>query len=271
MGDRKAIGASLAAAAIFSVILIANAALLSGSEEHEVLAAQGDAESYLAANSSALQATIALALLDGLQESLSARTLPCVNSSAYVEASVDGVPFNQSMSQVSGSGELEPGMNLTEADDFTALYPFNGWRGGDLNVLSDEVVTGGVEYFGVSLNVSQQYRLSLPVRLGRMSEICVDALAAAEAPLVQLSASGCNASAVGQAVDAVASEMRASAESYGLEASLGYTLEPLSRCSVVLLSEVNETGIQGPLGTFSVALEQEATLALPTGNASGLA
>jgi hypothetical protein len=262
LAPRRGIAATLATAAVFSVLLVANALVVSGSQQGDLMAAKADAESYLWVRGTSLEGSLGLALMDELQSAVSSQAFPCSGWAAAVQEAVANLPAVRAAGPVSGSGSLSPGGGYETADNLSSLEPFNGWSAGGLDVYYFVSLSGAVPSLGVAFRASQVHRLSMEAELGQMAQLCSGAVAAAAAAFAGAGADACNGTAVAAAIARASSSLDARAAAEGFGAGLSYALSASPRCEGQVDVAVSQAGVQGPEGPFTARVEEEASLPL---------
>ncbi len=269
MGSRAGVGATLAAAVLFSSLLVSNALVVSGSQQQLALTEQSNAESYLAAGASALAVSAGLSLLDSLESHLAATLLSCGNASSAVEAFLDGLSTVVGYDHVSARGSFAEGQNESLAGNMVSLAPYSGWQAGDLDINFSVVVRGGVPGLGVTYSSNQSHPVYLPVDLGRLEAFCSDSLEADESALLGSGGSLCNATEAGNVLTAQTAAEAALGQLMGLGLNATWTVSQPGQCQVKVTVEVFQSGTDGPAGPFTVSAEEAATVQSPAERPNG--
>ena len=264
MVRRRGIGASVAAALVFSTILLSNFALLASADQRERLSITADSESILGDNGSVLAGSEALEILAGLQNQIAARVFPCSGALGEVAQLIGGMNITHSMEGVTVTAWAVAGNDANIPDNLSIVRPFNGSLQGDINLDLGIRWEGSSPLGDVVFGKTEHHQVNLPVLLDRLSLFCLSSVGEIRALLTSEIFPSCNASAVGPSVAALASILRAAAVRQGFGFSFDFQTISSSGCSVEFACQVEQTAVPGPDGTFSVRLERYSTQPVQT-------
>jgi hypothetical protein len=255
---RKAVAATLASVVLFTVLVVADATLMSASDNLASTAQVSHIESREMLLEQSLAGSASLQVLAQVQEYLSSNPGECGSLSQYA-----GVITASSASSGEDSG-IEYATNATAGeapsvrwrlgDNLTIVAPFAGEVPGALNLKETlsvkEVGAGG----SVSLARSETHLLDLPIRIDAASSLCASTLGSLAAAL---SRSPCNATLEQDAFDAVLPAIREDASVLGFTLAAGWGLG--AACSASYWVTLVEPGVAGPTGSFDWTVRGSGT------------
>ncbi len=255
MVRRRAVGASVAAAFLFSVLLLSNAALLVSSQGQEQLAAEADEVSATYIRAQVAAATYGLQVLDRVQAALASGPMQCSSAVSSLGRDVAMAAGREVIDStvVQGEASLAPTGAMTY--DAPLLQPFNGSKAGDLGILMNLTYSGSDGMGEVRYSRSISEVLSLPVSLPAILSVC-GSLASAVQPLLSNSSSVCSERAALSELAPAESALSQEASAEGLGVSLSYE-GGASTCHPHFLGVVRQPGVSGPDGPFTVTVEQQ--------------
>ena len=256
MGGRLGIGATSAAAVIFSVILLTNLVVFSSSQERTVLYSQSNASSLLGDEAAALTGAAAMNILIEAQSVFSGGPLDCSTAADQVASRLG------SLSDIQRSGPLTVSVSALQipakyaADNLSAVQPFNGSMAGELTMALHTRAVSDVPLAGVMIDRSVSHVVHLPVRWAPELRDCVDALSSISASVAASKVSNCTASIVDPLMVDAGAGPSASAASDGFEFGYSYTISGQTPCTVSFGVKVEQANVVGPSGTFSVLVAE---------------
>jgi hypothetical protein len=274
MVHRRGIGATAAAAVVFSVVLISAIAIRAASESRASLYSEADFEDYLSDGSLALTGASAANVLLAVQSFLSGSDLDCASAHSAVGAEIATLSDYQSTGYLneSASALMVPGLGI--ADNLSSLAPFNGSLAGVLDIEIRTSASGGSAPAGVSFQKVETHFVHLPFRLDAAAAECVRDVEAITSAVSSFAMENCTASAVASFMDPLGSELSSASAAEGFDFGLQYTLMSGTQCTISFQVSITQTDIQGLNGPFSVALQDSAVATFPeqgdVGGASSL-
>ena len=247
---RKAVAATLAAAVLFTLLVVADATVMAAQDNLASSSQTAHLESreLLLERSSAGVAS--LGVLAQVQSYLSSNPAECDGLAQYLAAisatsSTQGVDSGISYVANATAVEWPAGSQAPLSDNLTVVSPFAGDLPGALDlkeVLSiDEVGGGG----SVSLERHETHALDVPIGVDSASSLCASTLGSLAAAL---SRSPCNATLEQAAFDSVLPGLtgEAAAQGFDLASGWGYA----AACAVTYWIRLVEPGVAGVEGGF---------------------
>lgn len=256
MVRRLGVAASSASALIFAALLLSNLVVFAASQGRETLYSQSDAGDSLRVNSIALMGAAATNVLIEAQASLASRVLSCSTASQDVSNMIGRLSDVQRSGPVTVTATATAGANAAADDNLSIAAPFNGSLSGDLGVSVRMSVSGNSTGAGVSIHKTEVHLVHLPVRLLLLAGDCVDAVAYLSGAISTTVASNCTSAAVAPLIDRASRVPASTAAADGFIFSLGYAVSAGASCVVSFDVQIQQAGIQGPAGTFSVRAQE---------------
>lgn len=269
---RIGVGATAAAAVIFSILLVSDALVFAASQNRERLYLVSDAEDSLSDGAAVLMGAAGMNILLEAQGALAAGPLDCQTARGRTAAIVAGLSDFQDSGgiTVASTARLVPDAFLS--DNLSMVAPFNGSVLGGVDISISMVATGESLSGAVGISRSEVHLVHIPVDIDRLSNDCVGALGAVARDLSSEVPANCTGGAADPlALEAIRSAAaRVSADGFAF--GFAYSVVPGAECSVKLQLDISQTGIVGPGGPFTVRLVGEgvaffgqAASALPGG------
>lgn len=249
---RKAIAATLASVVLFTVLLVADATVMSAQDNLASSAQMSFIESRELLLEQSLAGTVSLQALAQVQAYLSSNPADCGSLPQYLGSiSASGSAFGDESGIVYSANVTAaeaPGRSVQAADvdNLTIIAPFSGGAPGALNLaatLSVKEVGGGGS---VSLERHETHVLNLPVSPGSASSLCASSLGSLAAAL---SRSPCNATLSQEAFEALLPGLVEEAAAQGFSLAAGWSSSGGS-CSVAYWVTLVEPGVLGVTGRF---------------------
>lgn len=246
---RKAVAASLAAVVLLSVLVVADATVMSAQEDLASVSQASHLESRELLLEQSSAGTAAMEALARVQAFLSADPAHCASLPAYLGSisatgSASGV---DSGIRYSANATVSADAAATGAgDNLTVVSPFSGYLAGALDlraVLSVmEESQGGL----VTLARHETHTLNLPISPVSASYLCGSTSASLAAAL---SGSPCNSTLEDEAFSAALPGLVGEAASRGFTLTAGWGLDGPS-CSASYWFTLVEPGVRGVAGSF---------------------
>jgi hypothetical protein len=257
---RPGIGATAASAAIFSILLISNLALFVSSEGRAKLYSKSDAVDSISDNAMVLAGTGGIVLLDKLQSSLGSRVFTCSSAGSEVVGIIGSLSTAQRTRNLSSYVTAAVAKDATSSDGILMMAPFDGSVVGALDISLRILVAGGYAPLGVSYDRTETHLVHLPVRLGSGIALCEGAIRTIGGLLSASIPSNCTTAAIGPIMGAARRGPAYSAALAGFSFGLAYEVHAEKHCSVDYTVSIEQNGISGPAGPFSVRLQEESSI-----------
>ena len=262
---RKAVAATLTSVVLFTVLLVADATVMSGQDNLASSALTTHLESREHLLGQSLAGSVALQAIAQVQGYLSSNTAKCGSlpqylSSISASSSVSGEDSGIAYAANTTAAEATPAfLQAAQRDNLTIVTPFSGGVPGALNLtaaLSVKEVGGGGS---VSFEKHESHVLNLPIKPDSASSLCDSTLGALAA---SLSRSACNPALEEAAFASVlpALVQEAAARGFSLTAGWGSGSSSAS-CSVTYWVTLVERGVAGVTGSFDWTVQGSGTLA----------
>jgi hypothetical protein len=256
MAERAGIGATLAAAVIFSILLASNFSVYYASQENVRLHATFNAEDALSDNGIAMAGAGGTNILLREQAFLESTTLDCSNASASVSSDISGLRDVQESANLTVMTTAGVSLGGPVKDNLTMLAPFGGYAPDFLNTVLHDEIRGGVNSLGVAYAKNETHYSHLPVSMTRMTGICDQATTEIGDVATTITPPNCTASFISSVLEAAVKGPASNARASGLYLSLGFAFLSTTPCSVYVRVSVGQAGIPGPAGEFSVQLQE---------------
>lgn len=260
MASRRAVGASVAAAIIFSSILLSNFILVSGEQQRFHLVSVEAEERSLYNEAVILESSSVVALLDATQGVISSRTFGCLDESAELASIVSAEAVQASLSGVSVTARLHPGPPGALQDDFPGVQPFNGTSAGDMDFRASTSLLGSTPDSTATLRLNESHVVSLPVHVSSLVGMCLRAYSTVVSTLMGLGGQICNSTVLGGAIASLAALLGDSAALDGFSLALWYEISGGAGCAVNFGVRLSQGQIPGPAGTFNFSVEESGWL-----------
>ncbi|MDG7007330.1 MAG: hypothetical protein JRN06_03680 [Nitrososphaerota archaeon] len=254
---RVGIGATAAAAVIFTILLVSNALVFAASQDREHLYSVSNAEDSLGGTAAALMGAGGMNILLDAQSALAGRTLDCQAARAEAAAAIGNLSDFQHSGGVTVVSTARLAPEVPAGDNLSLLAPFNGSVAGELDISISMVATGRSPSGEVSLGKSEAHLVHIPIELDRLSADCLRALEGMAHTLSTEVPANCTSGAVDPFVQEASSSAGAAVSADGFGFGLEYTMVPGKDCGVGLLVWIRQAGIEGPGGPFTVQVEEE--------------
>lgn len=258
---RKAIAASLAAVVLLSVLVVADAAVVSGQDNLASYSQASRLESrvlLLERYSAGVASMLALMHVD---DYLASNPAECGAISGYVggisaSASFSGVDSGVSFAADAAAAPEAGSPGLGGVDNLTTLAPFSGYRDGALNLKTLIVLNESSPAGSVSLQKREAHTLNVPVWLDSASSLCASSLSGLGSALAR---SPCNSTLEQGAFEAALPGLTAAASARGFTLTAGWS--PASACSAGYWITLIERGVPGATGSFDWTVRGHGTTA----------
>ena len=260
MVARLGVGATGAAAIIFSVLLISSLLVFAASQERERLYQAADSEDALADYTSALMGAGGVDLLIEAEGPLASNVLPCPGAQGVAAGMVSTLSVLQQAGNVSVRVTAAAAPGSTQGDNLTMLAPFDGSVAGDLDLSLTMAASGGSTAAGAWIGKTEVHLAHLPVRLAGLSSDCQAAFEAVSQAISSTPLENCTSALEAPAIDRASRPWVAAAADDGFRSRVSFTVVPGSPCGVDLLVQVWQVGVRGPAGYFTVQVAESGAV-----------
>ena len=250
------------ASVVFSIILVAGAAVYGASQDRGALYSRADAENSLGEGFLVLEAAGGTNILLGVQAFVESTPLACSSATATLSGALATLTDLQESGNltVTTSASFLPGSN--GPDSMPGLYPYNGSVPGDLDVALHFVGHGSLG--GATLKRSETHYAHLGLRLASASSDCVSAVASLSGTLAGSRPSNCTEAGVAPVFQGAVAELSSDASAEGFSLSSSFSVSGGGSCRVTFVLFFEESAIQGPGGDFSALFEQTGSALVQT-------
>jgi hypothetical protein len=257
---RKAVAATLASVVLLSVLVAADATVMSAEDNLASSAQTSHLESRELLLEQSLAGSVSLQVLATVQGYLSSNPAECDGlpryfSSVSASSSVSGIDSGVAYAANATADDAQVAAPLL--DNLTIIAPFAGAVPGVMDLqesLSVKEVGGGGS---VSLERRETHTLNVPIAVDSAASLCASALGAFASALSQ---SPCNATLEQMAFEAVLPGIveEASAQGFVLTAGWG---SGAAACSAAYWVTLVEPGVAGATGSFDWTVRGSGTAA----------
>jgi hypothetical protein len=257
MVRRRGLGATVASAFIFSVLLASSFWVYYSAEENDRLHLTSNAADAIADDGLAFEGVAGTNVLLTEQAFLESNVLQCGSALATVSGEINGLTDSQAsanLTVVTGASQPSQGPAL---DNLSMLAPFGGFVGGVVDTALHEEMKGDAATLGVSYAKNETHYVHLPVRIADMTSDCDSALSDARRVASAATPPQCAPPAVYHVIAEAVGAVGSKAIGSGLRLAVNSTIVGTAPCSVDVTVEVSQAGIAGPGGIFGVNLRGE--------------
>ena len=255
MVRRVGVGATTASALIFSVILISNLAVYYASQGRELSYSRGNlADSYYVGGRALMGSEGTNALLR-LQGFLGSGPFECQGAMDSAAKEVQGFGESETEGGVTSRVAVTLASAGASADNLSMLAPYAGYAPSGVSLALHFSVVGGLPASGVYYARDETHFVNLPVRLVALARDCTGALSDLEAALESSSPGNCTSTDLSPLVAAAAREPESAARLDGFGLGVSFEIKGQNPCSVALDVQIEQGGVQGPGGIFTVELK----------------
>jgi len=257
---RKAVAATLASVVLLTVLVVADATVMSAQDNLASSAQTSHLESRELLLEVSLAGGVSLQVLAQVQGYLSANPAECdslprylgsISASSGSSGEDSGIAYTANAT----AGEA-PSLQAPESDNLTILAPFAGGVRGALDLreaFSVKEVGGGGS---VSLEREETHTLNVPIEVDSASSLCASALDSLGAAL---SRSPCNATLEQAAFDSALPGLVADAAALRFTLTAGWGSG--AACSATYWVTLVEPGVAGATGSFDWTVRGSGTTA----------
>jgi hypothetical protein len=244
---RKAVAATLASVVLLTVLVVADATVMTAQDNLAAGAQASNVESRELLLERSLAGSLSLDLLAQAQAQLSTPAecadlphyLDSISASGSASGDDSGISYQ---ANATGAGTA---VAAAREDNLTVVAPFAGYLPGEFGlqeVLSVREVGGGGS---VTLTREETHALNLPVEVGSASSLCALATGSLAAALA---ASPCNSTVEQESFDAALPRLLEQASGLGFDLAAGWGYS--GSCSVAYWFKLVEPGVEGATGSF---------------------
>ena len=183
--------------------------------------------------------------------------MECDSAQAEAQELLSGVSVVQSSGGITVSVAAYAG-GLGDSIDGRSLYPYDGYLAGDLN-FPLRIDVAGSQNVGVSFTRSYVAEVHLPAMIQQAMNDCSEAVHAIEEVVLASGPRGCNATTAEFLLGQATRQASATARRDGFVFGYKYQMKSQIPCGLAFTVEVDQLGIVGPGGNFSLRLHQAGT------------
>jgi len=258
---RKAVAATIASVILFSVLVVANATLMSAQDNlaSSTLLASIESRELLLERYSA--GSVSVQALAQVQSYLSSNTAECETLAQYLASisasgSLSGVDSGIAYSANATATEARSApFRASQGDNLTMAAPFSGYVPGALDLQTSISVREAGDGGSVTLVRHEAHILNIPISPGSASSLCDTALGTIAAAL---SRSPCNSTLEAAAFESVLPGLveEAAAEGFALTAGWG---PGGASCAASYWVTLVQRGVEGVTGSFDWTVHGSGT------------
>ena len=253
----------MAASVVFSIILVSGLAVFVASQDRTELYSAADAGDYLADEFRAIEAAQGFDLLLNVQNAVGTSVIGCAAALPLVGFAVASPVGAQDAGNLTVQVTAESTQGASSMDNLSALRPFNGSVPGEVDVaLHFDGSADQGQAVGFSRRVTHLAHLG--ARLQREVADCESAVAAIEGGVSGSAVADCTRSDLTPVVQRAARGASSQAAGDGFSFGVTYEVNAGGSCQVAFQVFLDQPGIQGPGGIFSVRLEEEGGATVAT-------
>ncbi len=268
MVERKGVGASVAAALIFSSLLLSNFLIFASSEDRSRLSGIAAKEHELY---DLYVVGAGLASFEAVQKAqavVESRQWGCSDPKAEIGAALAGEESSANASGLTVTARLFLYPGPASPDNLTSLAPYDGTVAGALN-FADKVSGSSPDEGGVRLSKAEAHGFHLGVELDKLSADCL--ASASDIPEAISTIGSCSPSVLNETVAPAVAELSSKAAADGFGFSAYAWIQSTDPCTAGYLVRSWQAGIAGPGGNFTVLLGQGGSVSLPRAKAGAQA
>ncbi|MDE1852707.1 MAG: hypothetical protein KGI38_03045 [Thaumarchaeota archaeon] len=262
MVRRRGIGASAASAVIFSVLLVSNLAVYVASQDRARLYAQADGADSLGDSALILAWAGGADILIEAQSFLAGSAFGCSTAVSQMAQETGSLIDHQRGGGVDVTTTASLVQGGTTGDNMSFLSPYEGSVSGSFDVSLHMVATGALPGSGVTLQRSETHLVHLDFHLSKLTSDCAAAVAAITSSTSSADLPNCTAASMAPLMGRASQGPASDASQDGFEFSLAYGITSSPSCSVDFVVSLEQDGIQGVSGTFSVRMEEGASVSI---------
>jgi hypothetical protein len=244
---RKAVAATLASVVLLTVLVVADATVMTAQDNLAASAQASNIESRELLLERSLAGGVSLDVLAQVQGHLSSDPAGCADLPQYVasisaSSSASGEDSGIGY-QANATATGEPSSD-SAADNLTLLAPFEGHAPGTLGLTEHLRVSEAGGGGSVSLVRLETHALNIPIEVGSASSLCASTAGVLAAAL----SASCNATLEQEAFDAALPGLVGQASGLGFDLTAGWGYA--AACSPAYWFTLVEPGVEGPTGSF---------------------
>ena len=262
MVRRRAVGATMVAAVVFSALLACDLAVYVASQDMGVLYSEAYASDVMGQRFLVLEAAEGADILHGAGLLLASSAFQCPTAASEISHGVGGLSDSQTSGGISVSVQATVGGAGDQGDNLSALSPFDGWVPGELDIVLHYDASGS-DGPGVTFTKGESHYVHLGVRIQDAVSRC-EAAATAVAQALSRPTDNCTAASLGvEADEAIRTQVRSASEE-GFVLSISYSVTASPTCSVSYDVRLVQAGVRGLSTTFGVMFYEEGVLTVPS-------
>jgi hypothetical protein len=257
---RKAVAATIASVVLLTVLVVADATVMSAQDDLASTSQTSHIESQELLLERTLAGSVSLQALAQVQGYLSSNLAACDSLSQYIgsisassslSGESDGISYvaNLTASAIASQG--------TQSDNLTLIAPFSGGVPGALDLRSVLTIKESGGGGSVSLERRETHALNIPISPETASSLCASSLTALSS---SLSREPCNATLEQGAFGAVLPGLVEVAAAQGFELTAGWGSGGTA-CSAAYWLTLVQPGVEGVTGSFDWTVRGSGTTA----------
>jgi len=254
MDRRAGVGATVASAVIFSILLASSLSVYLAAQEDNRLHLTSNAADAIADDSVAFEGAGGTNVLLREQTLLESNVFDCRSAVATVSQDISDLKDVQASANLTLVTTASPALHGPASDNLSMLSPFSGYLEGFVNTALHDRLKGAAATLGVSYAKNETHYVHLPLRLGDMVSDCDQALSDAEGVVSNTTLSECTSSAVYPVIAAAVGLSGSEAAGSGFQFGVHSVIIRTEPCSIDITVGVSQAGVAGPGGNFSVEL-----------------
>jgi len=260
LAKRSGVGATLAAAVVFSVILASNFAVFYAAQDDARLHALADAADTLADNAAAAEGAEAANILLSEQAFLGSHVFSCSGSSTEVSIEIADLRGTLSSANLEVDAVASTASWGPETDNLSMLVPFQGFHAGSLNTAIHYTISGGVNALAVFYHKNETHYVNLPVGISELAEVCNRSMDDIRGAVSSAQLAICTESAVSSFVAQATAGDSSDAKEMGFDFSVSAAVDNQWSCSFTVRVLIAQDNISGLAGNFSLQMQEGALL-----------
>jgi hypothetical protein len=261
MAKRAGVGATVAAAVIFSIVLASSYTVYYSAREDARLHSVSNGADALADEDVVFEGAGAANILLKEQAFLESNILECGSAVAASSAAIGRLTDIQTSANLTVLTSATPALQGPASDNLSMLAPFGGFVAGFLDTALHEVAKGDDSALGVSFSRNETHYVHLSVRIGAMAGDCDRALSGIRGAVSSTIPRNCTGSVVSPLIAVAATGAASKAMASGFRFAVDSAVVGVAPCTVQVTVTIAQNNVPGLAGDFSVELRQEEVVA----------
>lgn len=262
MVRRRAVGATMVAAVVFSALLACDLAVYIASQDRGILYSEAYASEAMSQSFLVLEAAEGVDILYGAGLLLASSAFQCSTAAPEIAQGVGGLSDSQTSGGLTVSVRASVGGTGDQGDNLSALSPLDGWVPGELDIVLHYDASGS-DGPGVTFAKGESHYVHIGVRVHEAVSRC-EAAASAFAQALSRPADNCTVAPLGAEADKAIRTLVRSASEEGFALSISYSVTATPTCSVSYDVRITQSNVRGVSSTFGVTFYQEGFVTVPS-------